>query len=79
MHMSNQPRYAKAHSELVAAEFQRLGWTLVKEFREAPRQEPYEYLLDWRQEGPPVAINWEEFHRKHGNAHSGTSPGRGGK
>ena len=59
--MDNQPRFAKAHSALVAAEYQRLGWKLLTEFRTAPNDEPYEYLLEWQQEGPPVYIDWEEW------------------
>jgi hypothetical protein len=62
--MDYQPRCPKAHSELVAAEYQRLGWTLVTEFRTAQAIEPYEYLLEWKREGPPVYIDWEEWKRR---------------
>lgn len=62
--MGNQPRWAKAHSELVAAEYQRLGWALVTEFRTAQDNEPYEYLLEWKRKGPPVYIDWEEWERR---------------
>jgi hypothetical protein len=62
--MDHQPRFAKAHSELVAAEYQRLGWTLVTEFREALSPGPYEYLLEWKREGPPNYINWEEWRHR---------------
>ena len=62
--MDNQPRFAKAHSEPVAAEYQRLGWTLVAEFRAAPGVEPYEYLLEWKREGPPVYVDWEQWQRR---------------
>ncbi len=65
--MDNRPRFAKAHSQLVAAELQRLGWTLVSEFREDPTHEPYEYFLEWKQEVPPVYINWEEFSQRRTN------------
>jgi hypothetical protein len=62
--MENQPRFAKAHSQLVAAEYQRLGWIVVTEFRESPEHEPAEYLLEWRQTGPPAHINWEEWQHR---------------
>ena len=65
--MGDQPRFAKAHSQLVADEYRRLGWTLVKEFRAAPGLEPCEYLLEWKQQRPPAYINWEEFGRKNNN------------
>lgn len=62
--MDNHLRMAKAHSALFAAELERLGWTLVTEFREEPSPEPYEYYFEWRQEGPSVSIDWEEWRRR---------------
>jgi hypothetical protein len=59
------PRLAKAHSQLVADEYQRLGWTLRTEFRAPGDEEPYEYLFEWLRDGEPVSIDWVEFKRKH--------------
>jgi hypothetical protein len=64
--MEKKPRLAKVHSQLVADELLRLGWTLVHEFREPPNSEPYEYLFEWRREGEPVSIDWARFRRKPG-------------
>lgn len=50
---SNQPRYAKAHSQQVADEYVRLGWEVVKEFFAPGDDEPYEYLLRWNEPGDP--------------------------
>ncbi len=47
-------RFAKAHSRLIAADLQRLGWTLRREFREPGDEEPYEYLFEWAREGAPA-------------------------
>lgn len=59
---------AKAHSQLVAHEYLRLGWTLVHEFREPPVAEPYEYLFEWQRGGEPVLIDWNEFRKRPANA-----------
>ena len=48
------PILGKAHSSLVAQRFLALGWTLRREFRAAPDEEPYEYLFEWqRPDSPP--------------------------
>lgn len=62
--MDNQPRFAKAHSKLVALEYQRLGWTVVREFFSTASEEPYEYVLEWKKAEPPVYIDWEEWRRR---------------
>jgi len=51
--LTDKPRYAKAHSQAVADEYMRLGWTLRKQFRSAEAKEPYEYLLEWLRAGEP--------------------------
>lgn len=45
--MRKNLRWAKAHSELVANEYLRLGWRLVTELRVSESGEPYEWLLEW--------------------------------
>jgi hypothetical protein len=57
--MKNRPRFAKAHSQLVADEYVRLGWTLRKELREPEDDEPYEYLFEWCNEDEPQPLNLE--------------------
>jgi hypothetical protein len=66
--MENKPRLAKAHSQLVADEYVRLGWTLCTEFRAPGVDEPYEFLLEWRGPEDPAYIDWDEFNRKHNAA-----------
>jgi len=66
--MDHYPTLAKAHSQRIADEYLRLGWTKVHEFRTGPEEEPYEYLFQWTGEGPPPSIDWSKFTRSHGNA-----------
>lgn len=49
--MSETARWAKAHSQWVADEYQRLGWRLASEF--CIDGKPYEWLLEWCQ---PTAV-----------------------
>src|SRR5438132_1534065 len=62
--MEKPLRFAKAHSQQIANEYLRLGWTLVTESRHRPGQEPYEYLFEWKAEGPPVELDWLARARK---------------
>jgi hypothetical protein len=48
-----RPRFAKACSQKIADEYVRLGWTLRHEFRVPGDNQPYEYLLEWRQGTEP--------------------------
>ncbi len=43
----------KVHSEALAAEYVRLGWTVRKQFRIPGHKEAYEYLVQWLHEGEP--------------------------
>jgi hypothetical protein len=61
MPVDSKPRLAKAHSQLVADEFLRLGWTLRTEFYAEGDAEPYEYLLSWEREEEPPRIDWDKF------------------
>jgi hypothetical protein len=65
--METIPKLAKAHSLYVANEYLRLGWALITEFRTEPDQEPYEYLFEWKQQSPPIYIDWEELSRRWGD------------
>jgi hypothetical protein len=58
------PRRAKAHSATVAAEYLKMGWTLVSEFRVPGDPEPYEYYFEWKKDGPPKLMDWERFRRE---------------
>jgi hypothetical protein len=49
-----KPRWAKAHSSLVADLYVQAGWIIRTEFRTAGDDEPYEYLLEWPHDGEPV-------------------------
>jgi hypothetical protein len=52
---------AKAHSQLVADEYIRLGWTLKNEFYAEADDEPYEYFLTWDHPEDPRHIDWKGF------------------
>jgi hypothetical protein len=56
-----RPRIAKTHSNLVAAEYVRLGWTLVSEFRALGDCEPAEYYFEWQHEHESVPVDWTRF------------------
>jgi hypothetical protein len=58
--MDSRPRYTKAHGRIAAEKLAALGWTLVREFRESPDGEPYEYLFLWEKPGEPP----ESTHQK---------------
>ena len=64
METNPKPRMTKAHSQLVADEYLRLGWTLHSEFHAEGDNEPYEYLLVWNHAEEPPAIDWDKFFRK---------------
>ena len=49
----NRLRYAKVHSQALAAEYVRRGWTVRKQFRKAGDEEAYEYLLEWLHDDEP--------------------------
>lgn len=61
-----RPRLAKAHSKRVADEYIRLGWTVRDQFFAEGVDEPYEYLLEWKREGEPVSVDWDEFRKRSG-------------
>lgn len=44
---------SKAHSQKLADEHVRLGWTLKHEFRASESEEPYEYYFEWESDEPP--------------------------
>lgn len=48
------PRVAKAHSEQLARELVRLGWTLRLEFLAEGDDQPYEYVFAWEHDGEPA-------------------------
>jgi hypothetical protein len=52
--VSSKPRFAKCHSQHLADEYVRIGWTLVSEFRDKPDEEPYEYVLAWKKDDEPM-------------------------
>jgi hypothetical protein len=62
--MTEQARFAKAHSQRVAAEYLRLGWKLCCEFRVTDGEEPYEYLFKWVGKDDPVRPDWSGFKRQ---------------
>ncbi len=53
--MGETPRWAKAHSQYVADEYQRLGWRVASVFRVGGSGDPYEWLLEWPGPGPAVS------------------------
>lgn len=53
--MGETPRWAKAHSQRVADEYQRLGWRVASAFTAGGSDEPYEWLLEWVDPGPAVS------------------------
>jgi hypothetical protein len=52
--LMEKPRLAKANSSQIAELYVQTGWTVVREFRTNEKEEPYEYLLEWRHEGDPI-------------------------
>jgi hypothetical protein len=60
--MAPPPRFAKAHSKLVADLYAHLGWELSCAFRTRESEEPYEYLFAWKRHGEPVWPDWAQFH-----------------
>lgn len=53
--MGETPRWAKAHSQQMADDYQRLGWRVASVFRAGGSGEPYEWLLEWP--GPGSAVS----------------------
>ena len=49
-----KPRFAKAHSYLIANLYVQAGWVIRAEFRDKEDEEPYEYLLAWPGDGDPI-------------------------
>jgi hypothetical protein len=58
---SPTPRVAKARSKLVAEEYLRLGWTLIREFSWPSGSPSRQYLFEWRHKGKPVRIDPKRF------------------
>lgn len=48
------PRLAKLFSAAQCARYVSFGWSVKHEIREAPGDEPYEYILEWARVGRPI-------------------------
>ncbi len=55
------PRLAKLFSAAQCARYVSFGWSVKHEIREAPGDEPYEYILEWARTGRPISPKrWSE-------------------
>jgi hypothetical protein len=50
----DKSRLAKAHSSKMVELYVQMGWTVMHEFRVDEDDDPYEYLLEWKQDGDPI-------------------------
>ena len=56
-----KPRVAKVRSKILAEEYLRLGWTLVRELSGPHGSHSSVYLFEWGHRGKPVRIDAKRF------------------